>query len=210
MACEALAAEVELWERVSKRHQSSLGLSPGSGGVGQLGSPIPPPKGDKESLCKETRARRLSQVTPRSLVVHCGRRGALGSCFWDTFINLSLDCCHTRGPSGVWGRVDSHRICPWSCQQRKCCKAAVMHPLRSRDKGNTQTHHHSLLLTPLQQNICSPGIKSLSCSKQISSPWNSYRSCCICSHHGQASAPGGWGLGSIRLSCLLYLTVSCE
>lgn len=29
MACEALAAEEELWKRVNKKHQSALGLSPG-------------------------------------------------------------------------------------------------------------------------------------------------------------------------------------
>lgn len=81
MACEALAAEVELWERVSKKHQSALKPSPGSGGVGQLGSPIPAPNGEKESLCKETKARRLSQVTQGLLVAHCSQRGALGSCF---------------------------------------------------------------------------------------------------------------------------------
>lgn len=55
MACEALAAEVELWQRVTKKHQGALGLSPGSGGVGQLGSPFHLQRGTKRACARKPR-----------------------------------------------------------------------------------------------------------------------------------------------------------
>lgn len=139
---------------MSIKHWSDLGLGTASGGVGQLVFPIALPKRGKESLCYETKTRRLSQVTHWLLVVHCAQRGALGLMKGRVLLRYPHKSqpgllSRQQGPSGAKPGQAPREFGLEHANEESCRKAAAMHPLRSKDNENIQTQHSSLQFTPL-------------------------------------------------------------
>ena len=157
------------------KHQSDLGFGTASGGVGQMVFPIPLPKRGKEGLCYETKTGRLSQVAHWLLVVCCTQKGALRLMKGRVLLRYPHKSqpgllSRQQGPSGAKAEWAPGEYGLEHANKESRRKAAAMHPLRSKDNEERQTQHSSLQLTPLRQNICSLGIKSLPCSKQIQLP----------------------------------------
>lgn len=116
-------------------------------------------------------------------------------CIWDTPIYLSLGCCHSSRDIWGQGRVGSQWIGPSARQWGKLSQGSRDAPSEVQGQWKyTYPAQFPAAYTTLTKHLLAWNkIPPLFLSRYIS-PWNSNRGCCICSHHGPASAPGGWGL----------------